>query len=139
MRNQYLAATGLLLMAPMIAASSRPAAPVGQDQQPPTATVQPQHTPSMLKVTNNNGLDMDIYAVRTGQHVHLGMVTAFTTATLQLPEQIASPGDEVRFLADALGSRAAYYSDPITITRGDQVQLTIEPDLNISNLAILPR
>lgn len=78
-----------------------------------------------LRVENRSWSAVNVYAIRGGQRVRLGMVTATTTQVLVIPPTLISGMTTLRFVADPIGSDRAPVSDEITITPGDQVTLYI--------------
>lgn len=89
---------------------------------------------AVLLVTNHNALDMQLYAMRSGQIVVLGMVASYTTASFDLPTWMIDPAADIQFLADAIGALEAYLSDPIAVESGEEFHLTLESDINVSSL-----
>jgi hypothetical protein len=81
-----------------------------------------------LEVTNQWFADMNIYVVRTGQRLRLGLATGNATTNFVIPRAvITGPSIRLRFLADPVGGTHSPVSDEITVSPGDAVQLTIPP------------
>lgn len=89
-----------------------------------------------ISVSNNNVLDMTVYAVNQSMRVRLGTVTTSTTQhfTLNL-HQISATG-EFQLLADPIGSRRTFTSESIHVFAGQAVEWMIQPDLRQSSLVI---
>jgi hypothetical protein len=81
-----------------------------------------------LEVVNRSSSDMDIFVVRSGQRVRLGLAPNNTTTRFSLePAQVAGVG-LIRFEARPLaGLGRPVSSDPTMIGIGDSVRLDIPP------------
>lgn len=86
-----------------------------------------QSQPTVLQVENLGFQDMDVYAVRTGQRVRLGLATGNTKTNLTIPPTLVSGPTTLRFVADPIGGRRASVSQEITVAPGDTVVMTIPP------------
>ena len=82
-----------------------------------------------IEVVNDNYADMDIFVMGDGSRLRLGHVTGKTTATFTLNPNRISPSLGLRLLADPVGSRGAFLSDPETVGPGSIVVLNIHPNL----------
>ncbi|MGI8619044.1 MAG: hypothetical protein ACR2L6_08130 [Gemmatimonadaceae bacterium] len=98
-----------------LAMACAPAAAPGRDTQG-RATVE---------VENRSFLDVNVYAVRSGQRIRLGSVTGQSTRTFVIPSTLVGTGALVRFQADFIGSNRAPVSEEMMIWAGDEVELTI--------------
>jgi hypothetical protein len=78
-----------------------------------------------VEVTNTSWYDVVVYSVGSGPRWRLGMVGSLQTHTLRIP----SNSLELRLLADPIGSAQVFLSDPIVVSPGQQVELTIAPRL----------
>lgn len=92
-----------------------------------TATARPTREPATVRVENRAVLDVNVYALRAGQRIRLGTVTAHSTSTFRVPATLVGSGMGVQFIADFIGSSRAPVSDEVTIWPGDEVQLIIPP------------
>lgn len=92
----------------------------------PAAPVDPM-APAYVEVQNRGFYDMTIYVIRSGQRVRLGQVSGNSTATFELPRTMVNPGLPIRFQADPIGSSRTPFSEEISVSPGDTVQLTIPP------------
>jgi len=70
---------------------------------------------------------MDVYAVRSGQRVRLGLATGNSKTNLAIPPTLVSGPTTLRFVADPIGGRRASVSQEITVAPGDTVVMTIPP------------
>jgi hypothetical protein len=81
-----------------------------------------------LQVRNQSWSDIRIFVITTGgQRTRLGTVHASSTATLQIPARLVGGGQEVRFEALPIGSRAAATSFSHFVRPGETVTLTVPP------------
>ena len=85
----------------------------------------PQNSPTILEVDNQGFQDMDVYAVRLGQRVRLGLATGIHKTTFTIPSSLVSGLTPIRFVADPIGGRRASVSQEITVAPGDTVLMTI--------------
>lgn len=88
-----------------------------------------------VEVTNNNWLDMAVYAERGGLKVRLGMVTSMGNETLTIPRNVMASSSGIRLIASPIGSSSAYATYPMDVWPGETVEFTIENNLGTSNVA----
>ena len=86
-----------------------------------------QHAPTIVQVDNEGFLDMDVFAVRSGQRVRLGMATGNSKTNLTIAPALVGGLTTLRFIADPIGGSRASVSQDITVAPGDTVVLTIPP------------
>jgi hypothetical protein len=84
-----------------------------------------QNQPTVLQVDNQGFQDMDVYAVRFGQRVRLGLATGIHKTNLTIPPSLVSGLTPMRFVADPIGGRRPSVSQEITVAPGDTVVMTI--------------
>ena len=92
---------------------------------PPGAAGGALRAGATLRVENQAVLDVNVYALRAGQRIRLGTVSAHSTATLRVPATLVGSGMGVQFIADFIGSDRAPVSEEVVIWPGDEVRLTI--------------
>jgi len=80
-----------------------------------------------VTVENQNFLDMDVFVVRGGQRVRLGMVPGLTTRILMVRPDLVGYSAEVQFEVHPIGGRANPISETMTVRPGDVIHLTIPP------------
>ncbi len=102
----------------LVAACSHRAQP-GDDPAPRTETA--------LKVVNQNFLDMDVFVVRAGQRIRLGMVTGLSSRLFMLRPDIVGNANELQFELHPIGGRGNPRTETITVHPGDVIELTIPP------------
>ncbi|MBV6521550.1 MAG: hypothetical protein MNPFHGCM_01689 [Gemmatimonadaceae bacterium] len=86
---------------------------------------QPQ---TLLTVDNQNFLDFTIYLLAGGQRVRLGTATGNRKTRLIIPAQYIFGATTLQFQADPIGGNRAPVSYPLTVSPGDEVELTIPPN-----------
>ena len=84
-----------------------------------------QNQPTVLEVDNQGFQDMDIYAVRLGQRVRLGLATGIHKTNFTIPSSLVSGLTPFSFVANPIGGRRASVSQEITVAPGDTVVMTI--------------
>jgi hypothetical protein len=124
-RGTFLRLPGVLVLA---AALMTPVA-CHNGAQPQTGDDDPQQVAqTTLEVTNQWFADMDIYVVQTGQRIRLGLATGNSTTDFVIPSAIVnSAAIRLRFIASPIGGTHSPVSDEITVSPGDNLQLTIPP------------
>ena len=78
-----------------------------------------------VQVRNNNFFDVTVYLLDGGARVRLGTVTGLSSRTLMVAPHLVRGPRELRFLIDPIGGGRSWTSEPILITPGDIVQLTV--------------
>jgi len=89
-----------------------------------------------IEVVNNNFADMSIYVMDSGTNFRVGDVTGKTTARFTLDPNQISPSAGLRLLADPIGSRDAFLSDPVSAGPGSFVVFTIGAALSQSYVTL---
>jgi hypothetical protein len=128
MRATYL--RGILAVVAVAAAMGcvrrgKPADTLPADIQPIT----------IARVTNNNWLDVGLYAVRGGSRERLGIVRSFETQAFELPPHfLAASG--LRLYVDLIGSRQSYQTDRIPVSPGQLIELVVQERLAQSHYSV---
>ena len=81
-----------------------------------------------VSVENQNFLDMNVFLIRGGQRIRLGMVPGLTSSILMVRPELIGYGTELRFELHPIGGRANPVSETITVHPGDVIHLTIPPN-----------
>jgi len=89
-----------------------------------------------IRISNNNSLDMTVYAVNQSMRVRLGTVTTASTQRFEVSLHQVSPTGELQLLADPVGSRRTTRSELIHVFAGQVVEWTLQADLRQSSLVI---
>ena len=105
----------LLLALATVACHRRAVEPVN-----PTAEV-------AVNVDNQNFSDMNIFIIRGGQRLRLGMVPGLSSRTLMVRPEMIGYGTELRFEVHPIGGRSNPITETMTVHPGDVIQLTIPP------------
>lgn len=86
-----------------------------------------QNQPTVVVVDNQSYLDMNVYAVRSGQRIRLGTAGGVGKTSLTIPSTLVSGATPIRFVADPIGGARASVSQEITVSPGDTVVMQIPP------------
>lgn len=90
------------------------------------ATVVPKNS-ALLTVTNRSNYDMDIYLVRSGQRIRLGLAPGSQSTRFELkPAQFVGFG-QIQFLALPIVSGKAVSTELLDVKGGDRIDLDIPP------------
>ena len=87
-------------------------------------------------VSNNNPLDITVYAVNQSMRVRLGTVNTATTQRFTVSLHQVSPTGDLQLLADPVGSRRTMTSEAIHVFAGQAVEWVLQADLRQSSLSI---
>jgi len=74
-----------------------------------------------IRISNNNVLDMTVYAVNQSMRVRLGTVTTSSSQRFTVSLRQISPTGELQLLADPIGSRRGMTSETIHVFAGQAV------------------
>ena len=111
----------VMLAACTLLAGCRSGGAKAEDEQGP---VQLRTT---LTVENRSFLDMNVFVLRGGQRVRLGMAGGNRKSQFVIPPNLIFGATQLRFIADPIGANRLPVSDDISVTEGDDVQLIIPP------------
>lgn len=89
-----------------------------------------------VRITNNNPLDINVYAVNLGMRHRLGTVSSASSGTFQFAlHDVGSSGD-LQLLADPIGSRRTTLTQTIHVSPGQTILWVLAADLRQSSLTI---
>ena len=88
-----------------------------------------------VSVQNNNWQDVDVYALRNGQRIRLGNVTATRTGVFALPKAVALSPD-LRIQIHPLAATRDFVSQKLVVNPGDIVEVTVLNALTQSTVVI---
>jgi len=108
----------LLVLAALVAVACHRGAP---------APINPQAEVA-VNVDNQNFADMNVFLIRGGQRIRLGMVPGLSTRILMVRPELIGYGTEVQFELHPIGGRANPVSETISVRPGDVIHLTIPPN-----------
>lgn len=77
-------------------------------------------------VRNHAFYDTHIYAVQSGIRRSLGLASGLSERRYELPRTFVESMAAVQLVAEPIGPRARYVSDPFYLNVGDQLNLTLE-------------
>jgi hypothetical protein len=100
----------------------------GDDIPPPTEDLS-------LHVTNHNWSEVAIYAVNGSQRLRLGSVVTGAQVDLVVPRELVVVG-EVRLLVHPIAGPRDYYSGPIPVHGGQEIDLRVENSLNQTSWSV---
>ena len=87
-----------------------------------------------LTVTNQNFLDMDVYAVSEGLATRLGTVTGNTKRNFMLHPSMATR--DLRIVATPIGGNGRASTGSVTVSPGQTIEFRIGPTLRNSSVSI---
>ena len=98
----------------------------GKSAPPEGAAADPRTTE--LEVVNRSSSDMDIYVVRGGQRIRLGLAPGnVTTRFVLVPAQVAGVGPAYFQATPITGLGRPIGSEPVMLRLGDVITLNIPP------------
>ena len=86
-----------------------------------------QSQSTVVQVDNEGFQDMDVFVLRSGQRLRVGLAPGNTKTTLNIPSILLNGMTPLRFVADPIGGRRVSVSQEITVAPGDTVVMTIPP------------
>ncbi len=89
-----------------------------------------------LYVQNHNVLDMRVFLLRDGQRQKIGTVPSMTKQTFRVSAAELGGANELRLLADPIGSRDAFSTEPIQIQVGATIEWRLERDPRFSSVLL---
>ena len=122
---KILVTVACLLLA-SIGVAQDPVFPFGAVYFRKSGPPEPQ-APTTLKVRNQNFLDTDVFVLREGQRIRLGMVAGLSSQAFTIPADIVRSSPQLRFELHPIGGRGNPRTETISVQPGDEVELTIPP------------
>ncbi len=89
-----------------------------------------------VKVTNNGWSDVDVYVMRGTARMRLGMVTSMQSQRFHVPPSYLNGTTDLRLHAHPIGGFDDYETQPLLVSPGQQVALTLQNNLNLSSYSI---
>lgn len=96
------------------------------------AAQEPQEV--VVVVDNQSYFDMHVYAVQGGVRRSLGLATGISERSFVLPRTFV--GRTVQILAEPIGPRTAYLSDGFYLVEGQQMEISLHNNLNLSSATV---
>jgi hypothetical protein len=91
-----------------------------------------------VMVSNQNWLDIDVFAVRGASRIRIGQVTGSGSARLKIPAN-AIVGGQIQLMADPIGSSERYVTEVITVAPDQRVELTVASAMRMSSYSVIRR
>ncbi len=131
--RKFQAAFLTLTVAALVAVPAAAAQTASEEKSETPAAVSERTT---VRVVNDNWHDITVYASRGGYRRRLGTVTSFTSRVFTLAPTFLIPSDELRLIADPIGPRGVYVSEPLLVNAGDVVEWRLLNNIRLSNIFI---
>ncbi len=131
--RKFRAAFLTLTVAALVAVPAAATQTASEERSETPAAVSERTT---VRVVNDNWHDITVYAVRAGYRRRLGTVTSFPSRVCTLPPTFLIPSDELRLIADPIGRRGAFVSEPLLVNPGDVVEWRLLNNIRLSNIFI---
>jgi len=113
-------------------ATGKTAVPAGEEQDALAAPA----GPTIVHVSNQNWQDVDLFVVRPGAKLRLGMVTSMGTMDFRLPSTIMSGVPSLRVIVSPIGGGRDYITPEISLNQGQTLDLEVENNLRLTSYAI---
>ncbi|MGH7622442.1 MAG: hypothetical protein ACREMU_08905 [Gemmatimonadaceae bacterium] len=92
----------------------------------------------VVRITNHNWNDMELYAIRNGVKRVLGTVGAAQQATVLITDDMLDTDGRIQLAARIQGRRDMLIMDPVRIPNGDLLDWSLENDTARSTLGYFP-
>jgi len=96
----------------------------------------PVRSQTKLVVENNNWLDVAVYVLRGSTRTRLGTVNSMSSEQFTIPDAYVLGAADLTVQADPIGSSTTYVSPPVQVFPGAHVNLSINNNLQLSNLSV---
>lgn len=87
-------------------------------------------------VENHHWNDVVVSVLHDGVVDRLGLVTAVQTSTFVIPSRRLGTAGVIRLRAHAVGAPDSHTTDSFTVQPGQEIQWTLESDLERSSVAV---
>lgn len=78
-----------------------------------------------LVIENDNPSTVTVYALRNGSRQRIGTVTGLSSQQFTIRRNMLGTDGELRVGVDPVGSSRLYTAQPILVTEGDTIELTV--------------
>jgi hypothetical protein len=89
-----------------------------------------------VRVENDSWSDMDVFLLRGNAKIRLGMVTSMGTQRFTIPGNYLNGSSDIRLYADPIGAFTGWTTQPLLISPGQQVAVTLQNNLNLSSYSV---
>jgi hypothetical protein len=90
----------------------------------------------IVHVADDNWQDVDVFAIRNGQRVRLGLVTSQSASDFRLPAYFLVGAPTVQLFIHPIGSSGGYTSESLLISVGQTVDMHVENNLNLTSYSV---
>ena len=125
-----------MLVLLMVAASTTTACSLRRGTNDKDEPAQMRSGPVKVIVDNKHWQDVTLYVIHDGARSRVGMVTATTIATFTMPPPLIGQTGLIRLIADPIGSRGGISTETIVVKPGQEVQWTLESQLQRSVVSV---
>jgi hypothetical protein len=99
-------------------------------------TPRPQNAPLVLKVRNENPMDVRVYAIRGTVKTRLGIVSTMRTEYFKIPRSLYRSAGAVQFRVDPVGGAPGYVTEPVLVSGIHQIDLRLEKPFAYSRMLV---
>lgn len=92
----------------------------------------PGALPVRAQIDNGLTQDVGIYAVQGSSRFRVGSVTSLSRTVVTIPASLVGASQELRLIAEPLGSRTPYTTQALLVSAGSRIEWTIVPGLQAS-------
>jgi hypothetical protein len=92
----------------------------------------------VVRVTNHNWNDMELFAIRNGTRRVLGVVGAAQQATLLVTDDMLDTDGRLQLGARIQGKRDMLIMDPVRVPSGDYLDWSLESEFGRSSVGYYP-
>jgi hypothetical protein len=103
---------------------------------PAVDTPRPQRAPLVLKVRNDNPMDVRVYAIRGTLQSRLGVVPTMRTEYFKIPPYLYRSTGAVQFRVDPIGGAPGYVTEPVLVSGIHQIDLRLEKPFAYSRMLV---
>jgi hypothetical protein len=89
-----------------------------------------------IRVVNNGWSDVDVYVMRGPSRIRLGMVTSMSSSNFKMPPSFLNGSTDLRLHAHPIGGFDDFETQPLLVSGGQQVSLTLQNNLNLSSYSV---
>jgi hypothetical protein len=90
----------------------------------------------LLTLNNRHWLDVNVFVLHDGQASRVGLVTASSSESMQLPAWLMGQGGRLRIMAEPVGDVGRYTTDLLVVQPGELVEVNVESQLSRSTYAV---
>ena len=91
--------------------------------------------PTVVRINNNNTLDVNVFLVPDGERIRLGMVTAGNTQNFEIPETTVRRVQDLRIVVDPVGTTETF-SSSVLLSPGQELDVNVAPVLQQSTISV---